>query len=80
MYKFRKAIWHSINLDKIYNCTHRGKEEEALETRLQTDYDPPDSHGISCSCYRRLVNQSTTNPTTEEKVSSKSPGQLRDTR
>jgi hypothetical protein len=74
MCKFRKAIWYNLDLDKVYNCTRRGKEEEAIKTELQTDYNPPHSHGISCSCCRKLVNESTTHPTTEEKASSKSPG------
>lgn len=71
MHKFRKAGRYTFDLDKIYNCTRRS-EEEALEIGLQTEYNPPPSHGISCSCCR-LDNQSTTYPTTEEKVRSKSP-------
>jgi len=79
MHKFRKAIWHSIDLDKIDNSTRRSKEE-AIKTDLKTDYNAPHSHGISCSCCRKLVNESTTHHTTEEKVSSKSPGRPRRSR
>jgi hypothetical protein len=77
MYKFPKSRWISLDLDKVYNCTRRGKEEEALETELHADHKAPASHGISCSSYRNLVNESATHPTTEEKVSSKSPGRPR---
>jgi hypothetical protein len=78
MYSFRKAIWHSVDLDEIYNCTRRIKE--ALNTELQTDYNAPPSHGVSCSCCRKLVNESATHTTKEEKVSLGSTGQLRHTR
>ena len=61
MYKFRKARWHSLDLDKIYNCTRRSKEE-ALKTELQTDYNAPHSHGISCSCCGKIITELTTHP------------------
>jgi hypothetical protein len=79
MYKFRKAIWHNVDLDKIYNGTPRIKEEP-LKTGLQTDYNAPPLHGVSCSCCRKLVDESATYTTTEEKVSLESTGQLRHTR
>jgi hypothetical protein len=61
MYKFRTARWHSLDLDKIYNCTGRSKEE-ALETELQTDYNSPASHDISCSCCGKIITDLTTHP------------------
>ena len=62
MYKFRKDRWHSLDLDKIYNCTRRGKEEEALETGLHTDNKDPASQGISCSCCGKITTKLTTHP------------------
>ena len=51
----------SLDLDKIYNCTRRSKEE-ALKTELQNDYNAPHSHGISCSCCSKIITESTTHP------------------
>ena len=61
MYKFRKDRWHSLDLDKIYNCTGRSKEE-ALETGLHTDHKAPSSPDISCSCCGKIITELTTHP------------------
>ena len=66
MYKFPKSRWISLDLDKVYNCTRRGKEEQTLETGLHTYHKAPASHGISCSCCRNIITESTTHPILQE--------------